>query len=52
MGAKNGARVEFIDDQQLKELIPCAKSASFEHCGSPDTSVVDPKQVMKCLNKV
>ena len=52
MGTKNGARVEFIDDQQLKELIPCAKSASARALWSPDTSVVDPKQVMKCLNKV
>ncbi len=50
-GRKNGARVEFIDDQQLKELIPCARSASGRALWSPDTSVVDPKQVLKCLVK-
>tara|TARA_Y100000589_G_C27198691_1_gene648281 strand:+ start:1948 stop:3174 length:1227 start_codon:yes stop_codon:yes gene_type:complete len=48
-GTKNGAKVEFLDDKQLGEKIPHAKSSSGRGLWSPNTSVVKPKEVMESL---
>ncbi len=46
----NGARVELIDERQLKEIEPNARSAGRALL-SHDTAVVDPKAVMKSLKR-
>ena len=48
-GLKNGANVEIIDEKQLKELVPCARSSSGRAIWSPNTKVVNPKEVLKSL---
>lgn len=48
-GIKNGAKVEIIDEKQLKELIPCARTSSGRAIWSPNTKVVNPKEVLKSL---
>lgn len=44
----NGAKVEIIDEQQLAELEPNAKTAG-KALHSPLTAVVDPKSILKSL---
>lgn len=46
----NGARAELIDERTLRELEPEARTATGRALFSPDTSVVDPKQVLAALS--
>ncbi len=46
---KNGARVEIIDEHQLKEIEPAARTATARALYSPDTAVVDPKAILKMM---
>jgi len=46
-GRANGATVEFWDEQQLRELIPEARSASGRALWSPNTAVVKPITVVR-----
>ncbi len=46
-GQENGAKVEIIDEQQLKEIEPDARTASGRALYSPNTAVVDPKAILK-----
>ena len=48
---KNSAKVELIDEQQLKSIEPEAKSISGRALYSPGTAVVDPKAILKSLVK-
>ena len=48
-GKANGAKVEFIDDLQLKEFIPEAISANSRSIWSPNTCVVKPMSVLSRL---
>ena len=50
-GKRNGAKVEILDENQLKEIAPFAKSASGRGLWSPNTSVVNPSKVMQELKK-
>ena len=50
-GRANGAVVEFWDAQQLKELIPEARSASGRALWSPNTAVVKPITVVRRLRQ-
>ena len=50
-GIKNGARVEYLDEKSLHEKIPQAKSASGRGLWSPNTAVVNPKEVINHLKK-
>jgi len=45
-GSANGATVEFWDENQLRELIPEARSASCRALWSPNTAVVKPITVV------
>ncbi len=47
----NGARASIIDEQELKEIEPFARTASGRALFSPDTSVVDPKLILKQLHQ-
>ena len=51
-GQANGAQVELLDEQQLYELIPEAKSISGRALFSPNTSVVKPVQVIHTLQRL
>jgi (S)-2-hydroxyglutarate dehydrogenase len=44
----NGARVELVDERQLTELEPCARTVE-KALFSRDTAVVDPKAVLESL---
>ena len=48
-GRANGAVVEYLDAEQLKELAPEARSSSGRALWSPNTAVVNPKEVVKQL---
>jgi len=50
-GRANGAVVEFWDAQQIKELIPEARSASGRALWSPNTAVVKPITVVQRLRQ-
>ncbi len=50
-GCANGAYVEFWNEQQLRELIPEARTASGRALWSPNTVVVKPKQILRQLQK-
>lgn len=50
-GHKNGARVEFLNQQQLNKLIPEAYSASGRALWSPNTAVVKPIKVLNRLKQ-
>ena len=50
-GRSNGANVEYWDENQLRELIPEARTASGRALWSPDTAVVKPMNVIKRLQK-
>ncbi len=47
-GEANGAKVELIDEKQLKEIEPYAKTHKTA-LYSRNTAVTDPKQVLECL---
>ena len=48
-GTANGATVEFLDEAQLRQLIPEARSASGRALWSPNTAVVKPLEVLTRL---
>ena len=48
-GRSNGAKVELLDKNQLNEIIPEAISASGRALWSPNTSVINPKQIINKL---
>ncbi len=48
-GSTNGATVEFLDEDQLRELIPEAKSSTGRALWSPNTAVVKPIAVINQL---
>ena len=50
-GKANGAKVEFWDADQLKELIPEARTASGRALWSPNTAVVKPIRVVHRLRQ-
>ena len=50
-GRANGAQVEFWDEQQLRALIPEARSASGRALWSPNTAVVKPITVVRRLRQ-
>jgi len=45
----NGARVEILNERQLSEREPSARTATGRVLFSPDTAVVDPGAVVRCL---
>ena len=48
-GQQNGVKIQMIDEKQLNELAPLARSASGRALWSPNTSVVNP---IKVINKL
>ena len=50
-GKANGAKVEFWDENQLRALIPEARTASGRALWSPNTAVVKPIEVIKRLQQ-
>ena len=50
-GRANGAQVQFLDAQQLYELIPEANSISGRALWSPNTAVVKPVKVVATLQR-
>ena len=48
-GISNGAEVYLIDEKEFKELVPDGKTSSGRAIWSPNTSVVNPKQILKSL---
>ena len=50
-GRANGAEVEFWDNDQLRELIPEARTASGRALWSPNTAVVKPISVVRRLRQ-
>ncbi len=46
---KNGATVSIVDEKQLHEIEPFARTASGRALHSPNTAVVDPKAILKCM---
>ena len=50
-GTKNGASVEFLDEDALKEAVPCARSGSGRALWSPNTAVVKPLEVLESLSR-
>jgi len=50
-GTANGATVEFLDESQLRELIPEARTASGRALWSPNTAVVKPITVVRHLQQ-
>jgi len=50
-GLKNGANVEILSEQELKVRLPIARSASGRAVWTPDTAVVNPKEVICTLTK-
>ena len=50
-GKKNGAKVEFLDNRQLQELVPDSVAITNRALWSPNTSVVNPKQVVYSLQE-
>ena len=45
-GKKNGAEISFINEKELNEKISCARTASGRALWSPNTSVVNPKEIL------
>ena len=48
---QNGVRAEHLDGQALTELEPEARSATGEAIWCPDTSVIDPKAVLRRIGE-
>ncbi len=48
-GVSNGAKVEMWDEKQLLDFLPQARSSSGRALWSPNTSVVNPKSIIECL---
>ena len=51
-GLKNGATVNIIDRQQLKQIEPEATSATDRALYSPQTAVIDPILILRKLNQL
>ena len=49
-GKKNGAALEIISEKELAERLPEARTASNRAIWTPDTAVVDPKEVISTLS--
>lgn len=49
-GAANGAVVEVIDEPQLKTIEPSARTHTGKALYAPETSVVDPAQILRHLS--
>ena len=47
----NGANIEIWNDQKIRESFPGARSVSKRAIWSPDTSITDPKAILKQLHK-
>lgn len=45
-GKENGAEIYFINEKDLNEKLPCARTASGRALWSPNTSVVNPKEIL------
>ena len=45
-GKKNGARVEYLNNRQLQDLVPDSIAITNRALWSPNTSVVNPKEVV------
>lgn len=50
-GLKNGSKIEIIDNQKLKKIIPEAKSITNRAIWSPNTSVVKPLEIIKSIKE-
>ena len=50
-GRANGAKVELWDSDQLRDLIPEARTSSGRALWSPNTAVVKPISVIRRLRK-
>ena len=50
-GQSNGADVSIINDRELKEIVPFARSASGRALWSPNTCVVKPLEIVSKLRK-
>ncbi len=50
-GRKNGAQVEWLDEKQLKEIVPESRTASGRAIWSPNTSVIKPLLIIDQLQK-
>jgi L-2-hydroxyglutarate oxidase LhgO len=48
-GKRNGAIVQYIDNNELKEIVPEAFSISNRALWSPNTANVNPREVIECL---
>ena len=51
-GIKNGAEVSLINEKELLSMAPMAKSSSGRGLWSPNTSVVNPSEVLDKLYKI
>ena len=49
-GKRNGATLEIISEKELAERLPEARTASNRAIWTPDTAVVDPKEVISTLS--
>lgn len=47
----NGARIEIIDKEQLREIEPAAHSALGKAIYAPETSVIEPRSILDSLSK-
>ena len=50
-GRENGARVSIIGKQYMNELVPGARSATGRAIWSPDTAVINPKEILAALKE-
>lgn len=48
-GKLNGAEVSLINEKQLREIVPCARSSSGRALWSPNTCVVKPIEILNCM---
>ncbi len=51
-GKANGAKVELINEKEFTQKVPQGKSMTGRAIWSPETSVVDPKQVLARLTQI
>ena len=50
-GKKNGVDVSFINEKELLDKIPCGRTSSGRALWSPNTSVVNPKEILQKLEQ-
>lgn len=51
-GLKNGAEVSFINQEEFNQKVPYGRTASGRAIWSPNTCVVNPKEILKRLEEV